>query len=76
MNMIKCGCEKCVSSVFHQSDLNKWRLSELLKLDKLYIDYESTRLLHISNIDIIEYNIQIFPNNAYIYSRACDAASS
>ena len=45
-----------------QSDLNKWRLSKLEKLDKLYINYSSTRILQRSKIDFIEYNNQMFPN--------------
>ena len=46
------------------------------KLDKLYINYASTRLLQRSKIDFIEYNNQIFPNNSHIHLRVCDDASS
>ena len=48
----------------------------MAKLDKLYINYVSTRRLQISNIYFIEYKNQIFPNNSRIHLRACDAASS
>ena len=59
-----------------QSDLNKWRLSQLSKLDNLYIDSASTRLLQRSKIGLMEYKNQIFTNNSHIHLRACDAASS
>ena len=59
-----------------QSDLNKLRLSHLAKIDKSYINFASTRLLQRSNIDLIEYKNQIFPNNSYIHLRSCDDASS
>ena len=59
-----------------QSNINKWRLSQLVKLDKLYINYESNRLLQRSNIDLIEYKNQRFSNNSHIHLIACDAASS
>ena len=59
-----------------QSDLNKWRISQLAKIDKLYINYASTRLLEISKNDCIEYKKQIFPNDSHIHLRACDDASS
>ena len=59
-----------------QSDLNKWRLLQLVKLDKLYNNSASTRLLQISKIYFIDYKNQIFPNNSHIHLRACDAASS
>ena len=57
-----------------KSDINKWRLSKLAKLDKLYINYTPTRLLQISNINLIEYNNQIFPTNSQIHLRSCEAA--
>ena len=59
-----------------QLDLNKCRLSKLAKLDRLYNNSASTRLLQISKHDSIEYNNEIFPNNSHIHFRACDAASS
>ena len=43
-----------ISAMLIQSDINKWRLSQLSKLYKLYINYVSTRLLQISKIDFIE----------------------
>ena len=59
-----------------QSYLNKRRLSQLAKLDKLYINYASTRILQISKINFIEYKNQIFPNNPHINLRPCDAVLS
>ena len=59
-----------------QLDLNKWRISQLSKLDKLYINYVSTRLLERSKNDFIEYKKKIFPNYSRIHLRACDATSS
>ena len=59
-----------------QSDLNKWRISELSKLNKLYINSVSTRLLERSNNDFIKYKTKILPNYSHIHLRACDAASS
>ena len=38
-NKITRGCETCISVMLLQSDLNKWRLSQLAKLDKVYINY-------------------------------------
>ena len=46
-----------------QLDLNKWRLSQLTKPDKLYINYASTRILQRSNKNFIDFYNQIFPNN-------------
>ena len=59
-----------------QSDLNKGRLSQLAKLDKLYINSASTRILKRCKNDFIEYNNQIFTNKIHINLIACDAASS
>ena len=56
INSITCGCKTCMSSMLLQSYLNKWKLSKLAKLDKLYINYKSTRLLQISKINFIELN--------------------
>ena len=53
-NTITCGCETCISDMLLQSDSNKWRLLQLSKLDMLYINSVSTRLLQISNNDFIE----------------------
>ena len=36
---ITCGCEICISYVLLQLNLNKWWLSKLAKLDKLYINF-------------------------------------
>ena len=44
-NNITCGCKTCISSLLLQSDINKWRISKLAKLDKLCINSESARLL-------------------------------
>ena len=62
--------------MFLQSDLNKWRISQLAKLDNLYIISASTRLLQISKNYFIQYKNETFPNNSHIQLRACDAASS
>ena len=53
-NKIKCGCKTCISATLLQSDLNKCRLSQFSKLDKLYINSASTRLLKIFKHDFIE----------------------
>ena len=42
INTIACGCETFISAMLIQSDINKWRLSQLAKLDKLYINSAST----------------------------------
>ena len=57
-----------------QSDLNKWRISQVEKLDKLYINYAPTILLQRSKTYFIEYMNQIFPNNSHINLIACDTA--
>ena len=44
-NNITCGCKTCISAILLQLDLNGWRISQLDKLDKLYINYASTGLL-------------------------------
>ena len=51
INKITCGLETCTSTMLLKNDLNKWRLTQLSKLDKLYINDASTRLLQISNKD-------------------------
>ena len=65
-----------LDKILLQSDLNKWMLSQLVKLDKLYINSASTRLLQISKHYFVEYNNQIFPNNSHIHLRSFDTASS
>ena len=55
-NDILCGCETCISAMLLQSDINKWRLRKLAKLDKLYINSVSDILLQRSNIYYVEYN--------------------
>ena len=57
-----------------QSYLNKWRISQLAKLDKLYINPALTRLLQISKNGFIQYKNGIFPNNSQIHLRAWDSA--
>ena len=44
-NRITCGCKTCNSAMLFQSDLNKWRISQLAKLDMLYINFAPTRIL-------------------------------
>ena len=46
------------------------------KIDKLYINYASTRPLQRHKIVIIECNNQIFPNTSHMNLIPCDAASS
>ena len=41
-NKITCGCETYISAMLLRSDINKWRLSQVDKLDKLYINSAST----------------------------------
>ena len=53
-NKITCECETCISAMLLQSDLNKLSLSQLAKLDKLCINYASTRLSKRSKNDFIE----------------------
>ena len=74
-NNITCGCKTCISTMLLQSYINKWRISQLYRVDKLYINSASTRLLDIFKNDFIEYEKQIFPNYSHIYSRACGDAS-
>ena len=52
-NSITRGCKTCIRTMLHQSDLNKWRLTKLVKLSKLYINAASTRILQRSKIDDI-----------------------
>ena len=48
----------------------------MAKLEKLYINGASTRILQRTKIDDMEYKNQTFPNNLHIHIRACDAISS
>ena len=75
-NKITCICKTCVSNMLLQSYLNKWRISQLAKLEKSYINSETTRILEIYKNYFIKYKKQIFPNDSYIHLRACDDASS
>ena len=75
-NKITRGWKTCINSVLVQLDINKWRLLKLAKLDKLYINSASNRLLQRSKIDLIEYKNQIFPNDSHINLRASNVASS
>ena len=73
INKITCGCQTCISGILLKSDLNKWRISQVEKLEKFCINSASTRLLQISKNDLIEYKNQTFSNNSHIHLRACDA---
>ena len=75
-NKITCECKTCISAMLLQPDLNKWRLLQQAKIDSLYINSVSTRLLQRSKHDFIEYRNQIFPNNSHINLISCDTASS
>ena len=74
-NKITCGCKNCISSMLIQSYINKWRLSQLAKLDKLYINSSSTKFLEISKNDFIYYKNQIFPYKSHINLIECDTES-
>ena len=58
-----------------QSYLNKWRISQLSKLDKLYNNSAPDRLLKRSKNYSIEYTNQMCPNNLHIHLRACNESS-
>ena len=75
-NKIKCRFETCISDMLLWSYLNKWRISQLSKLDKLCFNSASTRILQKSKINFIEFQNQLFPHNSHIHLRACDHASS
>ena len=51
-NRITYGYKACISDMLLQSYLNKWKLSRLNKLDKLYINSASTRFLQMPKIEI------------------------
>ena len=76
INKITRVCKTSISAMLLQSDLNKLRISQLAKLDKLYINSASTRTLEKSMNYFIEYKKQIYPNDSHIYLRSRDAASS
>ena len=42
---ITCGYKTCISAMLLQSYINKWRLSQLSKIDQLYMNSASTRIL-------------------------------
>ena len=52
-NNITCGCKTCISAILLQPDINKWRILQLSKLDKLYIHSASTRLFQRYTHDLI-----------------------
>ena len=64
---ITCVYKTCISAMLIQSDLNTWRISQLAKLDKLYIHFALNRLLERSKNDFIEYKKHIFPNDSHIH---------
>ena len=70
------GCKTCISAMLLQSDINKWRISVISKLDKLYINSASTKLLQRSNNYFIQYKNYIFPNNSHIHLRVFYYVSS
>ena len=53
-NNITCVFKTCLSAMLLQPYLNKLRISQLSKLDKLCINYASTRLSKRSKNDFIE----------------------
>ena len=65
-NKITCGFKTCISDMLLQSYLNKWRISQWSKLNKLYINSTSTRISERSNNDCIEYKKRISPNDSHI----------
>ena len=76
INKITCVWKTCISVMLLETYLNKWKIPQVYKLYKLYINYVSTLILQISKNDFIENKNKIFPNNLHIHLRACDAASS
>ena len=73
---ITCGYETYIIAMLLQSDLNKWRISQVDKLDKFYMNSASTIILKRPKNYFISYKNKIFPNNSHIHLRACDAVSS
>ena len=53
INKITCGFKTCISAMLLQSDINKRKIPQLAKLDKLYINSASTRLLQRPKNDFI-----------------------
>ena len=66
-NNITCGHKTCIRAILLQSDLNKLWLSQLAKLDKLYINSVPNRIFQRYKINFIEYKNQIFPNHSHIF---------
>ena len=60
INRITYRCEACIVAMLLQLDLNKCWLTQLKKIDRLYINAAPTRLLQISKIYYIEYKYQTF----------------
>ena len=60
-----CGNKTCINAMLLQSYFNKWRISQIYKLDKLYINSSSIRILQRSKNYFIEYKNQAFPNNSH-----------
>ena len=50
-NNITSGCETCIIAMLLQYCFNKWWLTQLEELDKLYINAVSTMILQRSKID-------------------------
>ena len=65
-NKSTCACNTFIRDMLLESDLNKWWLIQLEKLDNLYINLALTGILKISNKHYIEYKNQIFSNNSHI----------
>ena len=74
-NNITCRWKNCISAMLLQSDINKLRLSQLSKLDKVYLKSASIILLQGPKNDFIEYKNEIFPNDSHIHLRACYSSS-
>ena len=70
INDFTYGCKSCISAMLLQKYLNTCRLSQLDKIDKLYISSTSTRLLLRYMINFIDHKSQMFPNNSHIHLRA------
>ena len=51
INNLTCVCENCTSAMLLQYYLNKFRSTQLAKLDRLHINAASTRHLQIYKID-------------------------
>ena len=53
-NKITCECENFISYMLLQPDINKWGISQVKKLDKLYINSASDQVLQIFKNDFIQ----------------------